>query len=204
MTGAADGMRCDTDGNMWAGAPPGVQDRRGEREPIGMIRLPENCANVSFGGTKRPAIHVREPVAVHGIRRRHGRAHRVVDLPQQLVADKRQPLAVRGPGGNIDGSLPSNNFVKTLTSLFSTFITQHHVLVFRMPADVFVVGQERHALAVRGNMREPVVEFVWVTCSWLEPSGCMRQIWMLPLRSEFRCISRRANTRGRHPIRSRW
>jgi len=53
MNGAADGMRCDTDGNLWAGAPPGVQIVAPSGEPIGMIRLPENCANVCFGGTKR-------------------------------------------------------------------------------------------------------------------------------------------------------
>jgi len=50
---AADGMRCDTDGNMWAGAKPGVQVINPGGEVIGMIRLPENCANVCFGGTKR-------------------------------------------------------------------------------------------------------------------------------------------------------
>jgi gluconolactonase len=50
---AADGMRCDVDGNLWAGAAPGVQIIAPTGEPIGMIRLPENCANVCFGGTKR-------------------------------------------------------------------------------------------------------------------------------------------------------
>jgi gluconolactonase len=50
---AADGIRCDVDGNMWAGARPGVQIITPSGEPIGVIRLPENCANISFGGTKR-------------------------------------------------------------------------------------------------------------------------------------------------------
>jgi gluconolactonase len=50
---AADGIRCDIDGNIWAGANPGVQIITPNGEPIGVIRLPENCANVSFGGTKR-------------------------------------------------------------------------------------------------------------------------------------------------------
>lgn len=49
----ADGMRCDVDGNVWAGALPGVQILTPNGELIGMIRLPENCANVCFGGTKR-------------------------------------------------------------------------------------------------------------------------------------------------------
>jgi gluconolactonase len=50
---AADGIRCDVDGNIWAGATPGVQIITPNGEPIGVIRLPENCANISFGGTKR-------------------------------------------------------------------------------------------------------------------------------------------------------
>jgi len=51
--GAADGIRCDVDGNLWAGATPGVRIMAPNGDPIGMIRLPENCANVVFGGTKR-------------------------------------------------------------------------------------------------------------------------------------------------------
>ena len=50
---AADGIRCDVDGNVWAGARPGVQIIAPTGEPIGIIRLPENCANICFGGTKR-------------------------------------------------------------------------------------------------------------------------------------------------------
>ena len=50
---AADGIRCDIDGNIWAGARPGVQVITPAGERIGMIRMPETCANVCFGGTKR-------------------------------------------------------------------------------------------------------------------------------------------------------
>jgi gluconolactonase len=50
---AADGIRCDIDGNIWAGARPGVQVITPAGERIGMIRLPETCANICFGGTKR-------------------------------------------------------------------------------------------------------------------------------------------------------
>lgn len=51
--GAADGIRCDIDGNVWCGAPPGVQIVAPTGEPIGEIRLPENCANICFGATRR-------------------------------------------------------------------------------------------------------------------------------------------------------
>jgi gluconolactonase len=50
---AADGIRCDVDGNVWAGARPGVQVIAPSGQRIGMIRMPETCANVCFGGAKR-------------------------------------------------------------------------------------------------------------------------------------------------------
>ncbi len=50
---APDGIRCDVLGNIWAGASPGVQVMSPEGDQIGMIRLPEICANICFGGTKR-------------------------------------------------------------------------------------------------------------------------------------------------------
>ena len=50
---AADGIRCDVDGNVWAGARPGVQVIAPNGERIGMIRMPETCANICFGGAKR-------------------------------------------------------------------------------------------------------------------------------------------------------
>jgi gluconolactonase len=50
---SADGIRCDILGNVWCGARPGVQVVAPEGDTIGMIRLPEVCANICFGGTKR-------------------------------------------------------------------------------------------------------------------------------------------------------
>lgn len=50
---SADGIRCDVDGNLWAGARPGVVVISPEGQTIGLIRLPEICANVCFGGAKR-------------------------------------------------------------------------------------------------------------------------------------------------------
>ena len=53
MPSAADGIRCDVDGNVWCGARPGVQIVAPDGQLIGMIRMPETCANIAFGGTKR-------------------------------------------------------------------------------------------------------------------------------------------------------
>ena len=58
-SGLADGIRADLDGNLWVGAGwvgpgyDGVHVITPEGERIGMILLPEICANISFGGPKR-------------------------------------------------------------------------------------------------------------------------------------------------------
>ena len=57
--GLADGIRADTDGNIWVGAGwvgagyDGVHVFTADGERIGQIMLPEICANVCFGGPKR-------------------------------------------------------------------------------------------------------------------------------------------------------
>ncbi|MEN6604104.1 MAG: SMP-30/gluconolactonase/LRE family protein [Bryobacteraceae bacterium] len=57
-SGGPDGIRADVDGNIWAAASGGagydgvhIFSPAGQR--IGMILLPEICANVCFGGVKR-------------------------------------------------------------------------------------------------------------------------------------------------------
>jgi gluconolactonase len=57
-SGLADGIRADVDGNIWTGANGGagydgvhIFSPAGQR--IGMILLPEICANMCFGGPKR-------------------------------------------------------------------------------------------------------------------------------------------------------
>ncbi len=57
--GAADGMRCDVDGNLWCGWGMGTPELDGvvvfapDGRMIGRIALPERCANLCFGGVKR-------------------------------------------------------------------------------------------------------------------------------------------------------
>jgi len=57
-SGLADGIRADVDGNIWAGSNggagyDGVQVFSPAGQRIGMILLPEICANICFGGAKR-------------------------------------------------------------------------------------------------------------------------------------------------------
>jgi gluconolactonase len=55
----ADGIRCDVDGNVWAGSGWGGPDTHGvhvfapDGTLLGRIHLPEVCANLCFGGIKR-------------------------------------------------------------------------------------------------------------------------------------------------------
>ena len=64
---AADGMRCDADGNLWCGARPGVQVLTPAGERIGMIRLPEVCANVCFGGAKRNRLFMTASQSLYAV-----------------------------------------------------------------------------------------------------------------------------------------
>lgn len=64
---AADGIRCDVDGNIWAGARPGVQIITPVGEPIGVIRLPEVCANVCFGGTRRNRLFMTASQSLYSV-----------------------------------------------------------------------------------------------------------------------------------------
>ena len=58
-SGLADGIRCDEDGNVWAGMGwagegyDGVHVFHPDGTRIGYIKMPEVIANVCFGGTKR-------------------------------------------------------------------------------------------------------------------------------------------------------
>jgi gluconolactonase len=72
-SGIADGMRADIDGNLWVGAGwagPGydgvhVLSPGGER--IGMILLPEICANLCFGGAKRNRLFMAASQSVYAV-----------------------------------------------------------------------------------------------------------------------------------------
>ena len=64
---AADGIRCDVDGNIWAGARPGVQIIAPDDTPIGVIRLPENCANVCFGGSRRNRLFMTASQSLYSV-----------------------------------------------------------------------------------------------------------------------------------------
>jgi gluconolactonase len=60
-------MRCDADGNLWAGARPGVLVIAPDGVTIGMIRLPEVCANVCFGGARRNRLFMTASQSLYAV-----------------------------------------------------------------------------------------------------------------------------------------
>jgi len=62
-----DGIRCDTFGNVWAGGNPGVMVVAPDGQPIGMIRLPEICANICFGGAKRNRLFMSASQSLYSV-----------------------------------------------------------------------------------------------------------------------------------------
>jgi gluconolactonase len=65
--GSADGIRCDTDGNLWCGAGRGVQVVAPDGVVLGQIRLPEQCANLCFGGTKRNRLFMTASQSLYAV-----------------------------------------------------------------------------------------------------------------------------------------
>ena len=72
---AADGIRCDVDGNIWAGARPGVQVIAPDGEPIGHDPPARDLRQRLLRRREaQPAVHDRQPVALRGVRE-HAGAH---------------------------------------------------------------------------------------------------------------------------------
>lgn len=71
--GLADGIRCDADGNVWAGVGWGGEDTNGVHvispagERIGIIHLPEICANICFGGAKRDRLFMAASTSLYSL-----------------------------------------------------------------------------------------------------------------------------------------
>ena len=72
MPGYADGIRCDTEGNVWCGFSGGPgQDGVAVFAPdatlLGRILLPERCANLCFGGRKRNRLFMTASQSVYAL-----------------------------------------------------------------------------------------------------------------------------------------
>jgi len=71
--GGADGIRADRDGNVWASAGwagagyDGVHVFAPDGQRIGIIRLPEICSNVCFGGPKRNRLFMTASQSLYAV-----------------------------------------------------------------------------------------------------------------------------------------
>ena len=71
--GGSDGIRADIDGNIWSAAGWGGEGYDGvhifspEGERIGMILLPEICANLCFGGLKRNRLFMAASQSIYAV-----------------------------------------------------------------------------------------------------------------------------------------
>jgi gluconolactonase len=71
--GGADGIRADVDGNIWAGCGwagdgyDGVHVFAPDGARIGLIKLPEICSNVCFGGAKRNRLFMTASQSLYAV-----------------------------------------------------------------------------------------------------------------------------------------
>lgn len=70
--GSPDGIRCDIDGNLWAGwgtgeGRDGVIVMAPDGDRIGHIELPERCANLCFGGRMRNRLFMAASQSVYAL-----------------------------------------------------------------------------------------------------------------------------------------
>jgi gluconolactonase len=71
--GGADGIRADVDGNVWAGAGwagdgyDGVHVFAPDGTRIGLVKLPEICSNVCFGGAKRNRLFMTASQSLYAV-----------------------------------------------------------------------------------------------------------------------------------------
>jgi gluconolactonase len=71
--GMTDGLRCDTDGNVWCSmgwadpAEDGVRCYAPDGDLIGKVHLPEGCANLCFGGVKKDRLFMCASTSVYAL-----------------------------------------------------------------------------------------------------------------------------------------
>lgn len=65
--GSADGMRTDTEGNLWSSAGDGVHCLSPEGELLGRIRIPERVSNLCFGGRARHLLFITATTSLYAV-----------------------------------------------------------------------------------------------------------------------------------------
>ncbi|NCO21051.1 MAG: SMP-30/gluconolactonase/LRE family protein [Rhodobacterales bacterium] len=66
-TGASDGIRCDTDGNLWSSAGDGVYCFAPDGTLLGQIHVPEIVSNICFGGRAKHQLFITATTSLYSI-----------------------------------------------------------------------------------------------------------------------------------------
>ena len=65
--GCADGIRCDSDGNLWSSAAAGVHCYTPAGQLLGKIKVPEIVSNLCFGGPKRNRLFITGTTSLYAV-----------------------------------------------------------------------------------------------------------------------------------------
>lgn len=65
--GVADGMRIDTDGNLWSSAADGVHCINPDGQLLGKILVPETVSNLCFGGRGKHRLFITATTSVYAV-----------------------------------------------------------------------------------------------------------------------------------------
>jgi gluconolactonase len=66
-SGCADGIRCDTDGNLWSSAGDGVHCIAPDGTLIGRILVPETVSNICFGGRAKHQLFITATTSLYSV-----------------------------------------------------------------------------------------------------------------------------------------
>jgi gluconolactonase len=73
--GIPDGMKCDERGNIWVTGPGGIWVISAEAEHLGVINVPENTGNLSWGGDDWHTLFIPSSTSLYAIRTKVGPRH---------------------------------------------------------------------------------------------------------------------------------
>ena len=70
--GIPDGMKCDEQGNIWVTGPGGIWIISAGGEHLGVIKVPENTGNLTWGGEDWRTVFIPSSTSLYTIRSKVG------------------------------------------------------------------------------------------------------------------------------------
>jgi gluconolactonase len=65
--GIPDGMKCDERGNIWVTGPGGVWVISPQGEHLGVVGVPENVGNISWGGSDWKTLYIPSSTSLYRV-----------------------------------------------------------------------------------------------------------------------------------------